>query len=146
MKYFDTLTKFRVALVFLITLTVSLMGCAVKISQEDRQQLEDAKQVFMSQLEDGMHPIIWAYLDEVLHDPESFRLQRFVYTPLMYDLPDHYRHTRGTPAWHINMRYRVRVPAGGIMLKEMSFYLFKNKRLALPNGALTSLIGTSAKG
>ena len=65
----------------LILLAIILVvGCAVKqITQEDIQQLEEAKRLFVSQLENDMHPVILAYLDEVLHDPDSFRLQRFEY-------------------------------------------------------------------
>ena len=146
MKYFDKLTdRFASAILFamfaaLIVLIAMLFGCATKFSQEDIQSLEEAKQLFINQLENDMHPVIWAYLDEVLHDPESFRLQRFEYTQIMYTLTDSYVYaTKHTPAWRINMRYRVRIPAGGIMLKEMRFYLFKNKRLLLPSGYLVSL-------
>ena len=43
----------------------------------------------------------------------------------------HYNIT--APAYQVLMRYRVRIPAGGIMLKEMSFYLLRDKQLVLPN-------------
>ena len=70
----------------LILLAIILVvGCAVKqITQEDIQQLEEAKRLFVSQLENDMHPVILAYLDEVLHDPDSFRLQRFEYPRQAY--------------------------------------------------------------
>ena len=38
------------------------------------------------------------------------------------------------PAYHIKMRYRVRIPAGGVILKEMNFYLLGDMGLVLPNG------------
>ena len=139
----------------LILLAIILVvGCAVKqITQEDIQQLEEAKRLFVSQLENDMHPVILAYLDEVLHDPDSFRLQRFEYEitdftysqeyeKKMYTFGDqretsHYNIT--APAYQVLMRYRVRIPAGGIMLKEMSFYLLKDKQLVLPNWEGVSL-------
>ena len=146
MNHFDRLIDqffsvlFLAVFVILITIIAMLFGCAVKLSQEDIQSLEEAKQLFINQLENDMHPVIWTYLDEVLHDPDSFRLQRFEYTQIMYTLTDSYVYARNhTPAWRINMRYRVRIPAGGIMLKEMRFYLFKNKRLLLPNEILVPL-------
>ena len=54
-------------------LLVSPFGCALKApSPEDLQQLEKAKILFETQIENDKHPVIWAYLDEVLHDPYSF--------------------------------------------------------------------------
>ena len=51
---------------------IAITGCAFKIvkafTPEDIQQLEDAKSLFESQMKDDMHPVIWAYLDEILHD------------------------------------------------------------------------------
>lgn len=103
-----------------------------------------------------MHPVIWAYLDEVLHDPDSFRLQRFEYqiTRLTLQKPTsqrkyvfggytetRYKHVT-VYAYQIKMRYRVRVPAGGIMLKEMYFHLLENREIHLPNGNFVSLVQT----
>lgn len=133
-----------------------LLGCGLKFTQsaEDIQKLEDAKNLFTSQMENDMHPIIWTYLDEVLHDPESFKLQRFEYKRGDYVLRMPYeakKHLFGNEtmtqygevivfAYQINMRYRVRVPAGGIMLKTMTFYLLKDKNIILPNRVLVSLL------
>ena len=135
-----------------------ITGCAVKqpvtTTQEDVAQLEETKNFFISQIENDMHPIIWEYLDEVLHDPDSFRLQRFEYTLGYYlqtvsyekklywfgDQTETVYEKIPVPAYHIKMRYRVRIPAGGIMLKEMVFYLLKNKKIVLPNDVQTSLI------
>ena len=90
---------------------------------------------------------------EARHDPDSFRLQRFEYEitnftysqeyeKKMYTFGDqretsHYNVT--APAYQVLMRYRVRIPAGGIMLKEMSFYLLRDKQLVLPNSQGVSL-------
>lgn len=142
-------------LIFVAIVAINSTGCASKpITQEDIQQLEEAKNLFVSQLENDMHPVIWAYLDEVLHDPDSFRLQRFEYKISSftysekferkpYLLSDAVEVVYGdvtVPAYRILMRYRVRVPAGGMMLKEQYFYLLKNKSLQLPNGQFVSLI------
>ena len=138
-------------------LLVSPFGCALKApSPEDLQQLEKAKILFETQIENDKHPVIWAYLDEVLHDPYSFRLQRFEYTRI-----NHYTYEKPTgksrfisgetvkvyksmnePAYQILMRFRVRVPSGGFMLKEMYFTLLKNKHLRLPNGQSVSISPT----
>lgn len=129
-------------------------GCAAKqVTEVNIQCLEETKSLFVNQLENDMHPIIWAYLDEVLHDPESFRLQRFEYqiTNLRRQMPAKERkYLFGSletiyknitvPVYEVNMRYRVRVPAGGIMLKEMQFHLLETKEIYLPNGNLVSLI------
>ena len=147
----------KIYTLLMITITIMTAGCASTIraiTQEDIQQLEEAKIVFESQLENDMHPVIWAYLDEVLHDPDSFRLQRFEYKISNFTYSEKYdkkRYLFGdeaeiayknviAPAYRILMRYRVRIPAGGIMLKEMSFYLLKDKQLVLPNWEGISLI------
>lgn len=60
---------------FIIVLLSALFGCTVAVpvtTQEDIQQLEEVKGLFISQIENDMHPVIWVYLDEVLHDPEVF--------------------------------------------------------------------------
>ena len=133
-----------------------LVGCMATIpvhTEADLQQLEDAKNLFISQLENDMHPAIWEYLDEVLHDPDSFRLQRFEYTITNHHSKVAYKErtyllSKETetfykyvvvPAYTINMRYRVRVPAGGFMLKQTKFFLFEDKRLRLPSGVSVSL-------
>ena len=140
-----------------LALTAILLGCAPitrSITQEDIQQLEEVKSVFESQLENDMHPAIWVYLDEVLHDPDSFRLQRFEYkisnftyvekyekkTYLFGDQTETAYKNVIAPAYRILMRYRVRIPAGGVMLKEMNFFLLKDQRLVLPNGNIVPLI------
>ena len=140
-----------------LVFAIAITGCAVKIvkafTPEDIQQLEDAKSLFESQMKDDMHPVIWAYLDEILHDPDSFRLQRFEYNMSNYRLMQPYEEkiyafgseTRTkhkqvfVPAYRVLMRYRVRIPAGGMMLKEMNFYLLKDKSIRLPNGIFVSL-------
>ena len=120
--------------------TIAITGCAVKWTSEDIQQLEYVKGRFESQMKDDMHPVIWAYLDEVLHDPYSFRLQRFEYKKITYTFRgDFYKRDLHVPAYRVLMLYRVRIPAGGYMLKEMEFYLFKDKRILLPNGILFQL-------
>ena len=142
--------KFFIFFIGYVTIAI-LVGCAATVpapTQEDIQQLEETKGLFISQLENDMHPVIWAYLDEVLHDPDSFRLQRFEYTLINYKKTVQYEEKRYlfgdqtetrneeviVPAYHIKMRYRVRIPAGGVMLKEMNFYLLRDKGLVLPNG------------
>lgn len=146
-------------LIFVTIVSINFAGCASKaITQEDIQQLEEVKSLFVSQIKDDMHPVIWAYLDEVLHDPDSFRLQRFEYkissftyskkferNPyLLSDETEIVYSNVTAPAYRILMRYRVRVPAGGMMLKEQYFYLLKNKSLHLPNGQFVSLIDQSS--
>ena len=143
-----------VSMMLLLAMIFLFLGCAVKqITEKDLKQLEEAKSLFVSQLENDMHPVIWAYLDEVLHDPDSFRLQRFEYKISNFTFSQEYEkkmYTFGdqreasyynitTPACRVLMRYRVRIPAGGIMLKEMSFYLLKDKQLILPNWGSVSL-------
>lgn len=149
MKFFMFLIIFIATLMF-----ISCMATTPIRTEADLQQLEKSKNLFISQIENDMHPIIWAYLDEVLHDPDSFRLQRFEYTLINYSRNVPYEHklywfgdqteTRHkeviVPAYHINMRYRVRIPAGGIMLNEMSFYLLEDKELILPNNIAVPLI------
>ena len=142
-----------------IILIVLLLGCALKApSPEDLQQLEEVKTLFVSQIENDMHPVIWAYLDEVLHDPYSFRLQRFEYYLMSYYTYKkdtgvlRHAHPYGTekvykrvtePAYQILMRFRVRVPSGGFMLKEMYFYLLKDKQFRLPSGQFVSIDSTN---
>lgn len=135
------------SLLLVASLAFLVFSCALKVTPEELQQLEDAKTLFESQIENDMHPIIWTYLDEVLHDPYSFRLQRYEYNVSSYPLitvPDPAfisgKRTKRVSAYHITMRFRTRVPAGGYMLKEMSFYLLKDKKIVLPNGLIISLI------
>ena len=145
------------AVIVVVILLLSLLGCALKApSPEDLQQLETAKILFETQIENDMHSVIWTYLDEVLHDPYSFRLQRFEYTRI-----NHYSYKKPTgqsklvygevvkvyksmnePVYQILMRFRVKVPSGGFMLKEMYFYLLKNKHLRLPNGRYVPISST----
>ena len=142
------------ALAFFVSCIV-FAGCAAKkITHEDIQQLDHAKNIFESQIENDRHPVIWMYLDEVLHDPYSFRLQRYEYQIGNYPIIVPYEHKLywfgdqtemrskevTMPAYHILMRFRVRVPSGGYMLKEMSFYLLKDKTLRLPNGQFVSIL------
>ena len=153
MKFFIFLIICIAASTFISCMTTSMTTTPIR-TEADLQQLEKSKNLFTSQLENDMHPIIWAYLGEVLHDPDSFRLQRFEYTLINYSRNVPYEHklywfgdqteTRHkeviVPAYHIHMRYRVRIPAGGIMLKEMSFYLLKDKELVLPNNDAVTLV------
>ena len=136
-------------------LLVSLMfcACAVKHPQIDVAKLQEAKHLFESQIKDGIHPVIWVYLDEHLHDPDSFRLQRFEYTIGDYNLRMSYeakKYLFGKEtmtqygdfvvfAYKITMLYRAKVPSGGLMRKQMTFYLLKDKNLILPNRQLVSL-------
>ena len=139
---------------------IAITGCTVKaFTPEDIQQIEDVKCLFESQMKDDMHPVIWAYLDEVLHDPYSFRLQRFEYDISNWYVRQPYKvkvyafdrknktitkHKQVlVPAYRVLMHFRVRIHAGGYMLKEMTFYLFKDKRILLPNGDSVSLISLS---
>lgn len=141
---------------FSVSITICL-GCMATIpihTEQDTQQLEEAKAFFKNQFEDDMHPIIQAYLVEVLHDPNSFRLQRFDYTLANY--PTMMPHKKRTilpskspkvlykqvliPAYHISMHFRHKVPIGGTQFEEMRFYLLKDKQLILPNNLAVSLI------
>ena len=104
--------------------------------------------------EDDMHPIIRAYLVEVLHDSSSFRLERFDYTLANYPsmIPDKKRTILPSkspkvlykqvliPAYHINMLFWHKVPTSCLQLEEMRFYLLKDKQLILPNNLAVSLI------
>ena len=141
---------------FCLGITVCL-GCMATIpihTEQDTQQLEEAKELFKSQFEGDMHPIIMAYLVEVLHEPNSFRLERFDYTLANY--PTMVPHKKRTllpskspkvlykqvliPAYHINMHFRHTVPTRGTQLEEMRFYLLRDKQLILPNNLAVSLI------
>ena len=131
-------------------------GCAATMpihTDEDMQQLEAAKALFKSQLEKDMHPIIQAYLVEVLHDPTSFRLQRVEYTvanyvsTVPYEKRSHLFSKRTKilyrqvliPTYLINMRFYTRVPDSDLQLVEMKFYLLKDQTLILPSGVAVSL-------
>ena len=136
---------------------ISCGGTTIPIhTADDIQQLEEAKALFKNQFEfeDDIHPIIQAYLDEVLHDPDSFRLERFEYTIANYPavvLPKK-RTILGRkstkvlyeqvliPAYHITMHFRARIPESGTDQEEMRFYLLKDKQLILPNNLAVPLI------
>ena len=137
------------------SLFTSCAGTTMPVhTADDIQQLEEAKDLFKNQFEDDIHPRIQAYLYEVLHDPNSFRLDRFEYTIANYPavvLPKKRTILRRKstktlyeqvliPAYHINMRFRARVPERGTQQKEMRFYLLKDKQLILPNNLAVSLI------
>ena len=121
---------------------------------DDVQQLEAAKKLFKNQFEDDIHPIIQEYLFEVLHDPDSFRLERFEYTIANYPavvLPKkrtilQRKSTKVLyeqvliPAYHITMHFRARVPESGTDQEKMRFYLLKDKQLILPNNLAVPLI------
>ena len=114
-------------------------GCAATIpihTDEDMQQLEAAKALFKNQLENDTHPIIQAYLNEVLHDPNSFRLQRVEYTVANYVSTVPYEKRA-----HLfsNMRFYTRAPDSGLQLEEMKFYLLKDQTLILPSGVAVPL-------
>ena len=82
MKYFMFFLVGIAALMFM-----SCAGTTIPVhTADDVQHLEEAKALFKNQFEfeDDIHPIIQAYLDEVLHDPDSFRLERFEYTIANY--------------------------------------------------------------
>ena len=134
---------------------MSCGGTTIPIhTADDVQQLEEAKALFKNQVEVEMHPIIRAYLDEVLHDPDSFRLERFEYTIANYPavvLPKKRTILRRKstkvlyeqvliPAYHITMHFRARVPQSGTDQEKMRFYLLKDKQLILPNNLAVSLI------
>ena len=136
---------------------MSCGGTTIPIhTADDIQQLEEAKALFKNQFEfeDDIHPIIQAYLDEVLHDPDSFRLHRFEYTIANYPamVPNKKRTLiprKSTkvlykqvliPAYHINMHFRSRVPESGTQTQEMRFYLLTDKQLILPNNLAVPLI------
>ncbi len=136
---------------------MSCGGTTIPIhTADDIQQLEEAKALFKNQFEfeDDIHPIIQAYLDEVLHDPDSFRLERFEYTIANYPavvLPKkrtilQRKSTKVLyeqvliPAYHITMHFRARVPESGTDQEKMRFYLLKDKQLILPNNLAVPLI------
>ena len=134
---------------------MSCAGTTIPIhTADDVQQLEEAKKLFKNQFADDVHPIIQAYLDEVLHDPDSFRLERFEYTIANY--PAVVLSKKRTilqrkstkvlyeqvliPAYHITMHFRARIPESGTDQEKMRFYLLKDKQLILPNNLAVSLI------
>ena len=142
--------------VFCVGITVCI-GCMATLpiqTEQDVQQLAEAKELFKSQFEDDMHPIIGAYLDEVLPDPNSFRLERFDYILANYPtmvpnkkrtlLPSKSTKTLYTqvliPAYQINILFWNKVPVSGSQIEEMRFYLLKDKQLILPNNLAVSLI------
>ena len=142
--------------VFCVSITIGI-GCMATMpihTEQDTQQLEDAKEFFKNQFEDDMHPIIRAYLVEVLHDSSSFRLERFDYTLANYPsmIPEKKRTILPSkspkvlykqvliPAYHINMLFWHEVSTSGLQLEEMRFYLLKDKQLILPNNLAVPLI------
>ena len=148
--------KLFIFTVFCVGIMV-FIGCMATMpirTEQDVQQLEEAKELFKRQFENDMHPIIWAYLDEVLHDPSSFRLQRFEYTLANYPAIVPYKKrtilpSKSTktlykqvliPAYHVNMHFWNKVPASGSQIGEMRFYLLKDNQLILPNNLAVSLI------
>lgn len=150
MKYFIFFVVGIAALMFM-----SCAGTTIPVhTADDVQHLEEAKKLFKNQFEDDMHPIIWAYLFEVLPEPDSFRLQRFEYTIANYPtmVPNKKRTLMPgksakmlykqvlIPAYHINMRFRARVPEIGTQTQEMRFYLLTDKQLILPNNLAVPLI------
>ena len=149
--------RFFIALIICVAVSMfmSCAGTTIPVhTADDIRQLEAAKELFKNQFEDDMHPIIGAYLDEVLHDPDSFRLGRFEYTIANY--PTMVANKKRTiipgkstetlykqvliPAYHINMRFRARIPESGTQIQEMRFYLLTDKQLILPNNLAVSLI------
>lgn len=121
-----------------------LIGCAGTMSIDtETQQLEEAKAVFKGQFQNDMHPMIQVYLDETLHDPDSFRLERFDYTlanyPTIVASKKHYKQVL-IPAYLVNMHFRSRDPFGTVHHDAMRFYLLKDKQLILPNNVAVSLI------
>ena len=125
---------------------VMFIGCTATMSintEHDAQQLEEAKALFKNQFENDMHPIVQAYLDEVLHDPNSFRLERFDYTlanyPTMVPSKNRYKQVL-IPAYLVVMHFRSRDPFGTVHHDKMRFYLLKDKQLVLPNNLAVSLI------
>ena len=137
-----------------ITICIGCMATLPIQTEQDVQQLAEVKELFKSQFEDDMHPIIGAYLDEVLPDPNSFRLERFDYTLANYPtmvpnkkrtlLPSKSTKALYTqvliPAYQINMLFWNKVPVSGSQIEEMRFYLLKDKQLILPNNLAVSLI------
>ena len=136
---------------------VMFIGCTATMSintEHDAQQLEEAKQLFKNQFEKDMHPIVQAYLDETLHDPDSFRLERYDYTVANYPtivpskernlLPGKSPKTRYKqvliPAYLVNVHFRSEDPFGTSHHDKMRFYLLKDKQLILPNNVAVSLI------
>ena len=136
---------------------VMCIGCTATKSintVQDIQQLKEAKKLFKNQFEKDMHPIVQAYLDETLHDLDSFRLERFDYTLANYPtmvpskkrtiLPGksaetHYEQVL-IPAYLVDIHFRHRDPFGTSHHDEMRFYLLKDKQLILPNNVAVSLI------
>ena len=137
-----------------ITIFIGCMATVPVDTEQDIQQLAEAKEFFKNQFEDDMHPVIWAYLNEVLPDPDSFRLERFDYTLSNYPAIIPYKKRailpgKSTktlykqvliPAYYINMRFWSRVPENRMQLEEMRFYLLKDKQLILPNNVAVLLI------
>lgn len=141
---------------FTLLFIAAFAGCAATIpihTDEDMQQLETAKALFKNQLENDLHPIIQAYLDEVLHDPTSFRLQRVEYTvanyvsTVPYEKRSHLFSKRSNifykqvliPTYLVNMRFYSKGSDSGLQLVEMKFYLLKDQTLILPSGVAVSL-------
>ena len=125
---------------------VMFIGCTATMSintEHDAQQLEEAKALFKNQFENDMHPIVQAYLDEVLHDPNSFRLERFDYTlanyPTMVASKNRYKQVL-IPAYLVDLHFRREDPFGTSHHDKMRFYLLKDKQLILPNNLAVSLI------
>ena len=138
MKRF-TFTLFSVGIAICI-------GCTATMSintEQDAQQLEEAKALFKSQFEKDMHPIVQAYLDETLHDPDSFRLERFDYTvanyPTMVASKNRYKQVL-IPAYLVDLHFRCEDLFGTSHHDAMRFYLLKDKQLILPNNVAVSLI------
>lgn len=149
----------KYSIFFVVGITALMfMNCAgttIPIhTADDVQQLEEAKKLFKNQFADDVHPIIQAYLDEVLHDPDSFHLERFEYTIANYPavVLSKKRTILGRkstkvlyeqvliPAYHITMHFRARIPESGTDQEKMRFYLLKDKQLILPNNLAVSLI------
>ena len=125
---------------------VMLIGCTATMpinTEQDSQQLEAAKALFKNQFEDDMHPIVQAYLDETLHDPDSFRLERYDYTvanyPTMVPSKNRYKQVL-IPAYLVDLHFRSEDPFGTSHHDKMRFYLLKDKQLILPNNLAVSLI------
>ena len=122
------------------------IGCTATMpinTEQDTQQLEEAKALFKNQFEDDMHPIVQAYLDETLHDPDSFRLERYDYTvanyPTMVPSKNRYKQVL-IPAYLVDLHFRSEDPFGTSHHGKMRFYLLKDKQLILPNNLAVSLI------
>lgn len=144
--------KYTTLLMFAITVFILVfISCAskVKVTPKDLQLLEDAKTLFQSQFEKGMHPVIWAYIVERIEDPNNFRLEKFEYEISRYLLDFTIDNTKSlsilraeqtyVPAYRINMKFGIRIPGAGSIIDVMSFYLLGDKTLVLPNRVLVSL-------